>query len=56
MGCYLSALTVKDGKLFDRISRRWVDHEEAPTLPEEIVRQLKQPNPSEKKEGKNATM
>ena len=40
MGCYLSILEVRDGKLYDRLARRWVDHEEVPTLTEEVIAQL----------------
>jgi len=40
MGCYLSALEVRDGRLYDRLTGKWVDHEEVPTLPEKVVAQL----------------
>ena len=52
MGCYLSCLEVKDGKLFDRLRRKFVDHEEIPTLPLVVAKEIYQ----NKKEGYNAKM
>ena len=40
MGCYLSVLEVRDGRLYDRLANRWIDHEEVPTLTEKVVAQL----------------
>ena len=49
MGCYLSCLEVtKDGKLVDRLTGKYVEHEELPTLPEWIAKKLKYKQKSRK--------
>jgi len=49
MGCYLSCLKIRNGRLYDRLRRKWVDHEEVPNLPLNVVEMMDEMNKNKKK-------
>jgi len=49
MGCYLSCLEIRNGRLYDRLKRKWVDHEEVPNLPLNVVEMMDEMNKNKKK-------
>ena len=49
MGCYLSCLEIRKGRLYDRLRKKWVDHEEVPTLPLNVVEMMEKLNKNKKK-------